>query len=135
MKLRLLMPILGVTTVLALLYVQEKVILVAEGYQVEDLRHRKDELLDQHRVLQYNVLALQSPVILNKRLARQNVQLTAPQNVEMLQSEKRWKATVPQQHELQIHKMNWFQQARQLVVGWVESDRQAEARPAIEGRD
>ena len=134
MKLRLVMPILGATTVLALVYVQEKVILVAEGYQVEALRHQKDELLDQHRVLQYNVLALRSPVILNKRLAKQNVQLTAPQNVEVLQSAREWKTAVPAQQEPQIQKMNWFQQARQLVVGWVESDRQAEARPAIEDR-
>ncbi len=135
MKLRLLMPILCLVTLLALVYVQEKVILVAEGYQVEDLRHQRDELLDQHRVLQYNVCALQSPVILNKRLARQNVQLTAPQNVEVLQSSREWRTTAPQPHELRIQKMNWFQQARQLVVGWVETDRQAEARPAIEGRD
>ncbi len=135
MKLRLLMPILCLVTLLALIYVQEKVVLVAEGYQLEELRRQRDEILDQHRVLQYNVLALQSPVILNKRLARQNVQLTAPQNVEVLQSSRQWKATAPQQHELRIQRMNWFQQAKQLVVGWVETDRQAEARPAIEGRD
>ncbi len=135
MKLRFLMPVLGLTTLLALVYVQEKVILVAEGYQVEDLRHQRDELLDQHRVLQYNVLALQSPVILNKRLARQNVQLTAPQNVEVLHSAREWRTAAPQQQEPLGRRMNWFQQAKQLVVGWVEMGRQAEARPALEDRD
>ena len=76
--------VLILSTCLALGYVQQRVWLITLGYQVERLVAQRDDFLDQHRVLVYNVLALQSPVILDERLAQRDVQLTPPKAVEVL---------------------------------------------------
>ena len=72
------------STVMALVYVQQRIGLITLGYQVEKMHSVRDDLLDQYRVLQYNVLALQSPVILDERLAQRDVQLTPPKAIEIL---------------------------------------------------
>ncbi len=71
-------------TALALGLVHQKVDLIRLGYEVEGLGHARDDLLDQHRVLQYNVLTLQSPVILQERLAQRDVLLAPPRTVEIV---------------------------------------------------
>ncbi|MBI3616141.1 MAG: hypothetical protein HY211_06460 [Candidatus Omnitrophica bacterium] len=115
---------LGLATVLALGYVQQRVMLVTVGYELEKLRCLKDDLLDQNRVLNYNVLTLQSPVILNRRLEEHQVQLKPPKAVEILvprdllaEGLRRGEAT------------SWIQRTRELAVRWLGSTRQAEAKP------
>ncbi len=116
---------LVLSTVLALGVVQQRVVLVTLGYEVEKLRGLKDDLLDQNRVLNYNVLTLQSPVILNRRLEESRVQLAPPKEVEFL---------VPQTGALfsgPPEGVRWdlWAKTRELAVRWLGSGRQAEARP------
>ncbi len=125
---------LGISACLALGYVQQRVTLVHRGYEVERLRHLKDDLLDQHRVLQYNVLTLRSPVILSRRLARVDVELTPPQHVEVLpKPTQRRVAPHPNQTSVQTLP-GWIQRCKELATRWLEGDRQAVAEPAQEGR-
>jgi hypothetical protein len=129
MKFRWFFLWLAMTTCLALVYVQQRVVLVTEGYRVEALRRTKEELLDQHRVLHYNVLTLQSPIILSKRLEDGDVQLNPPQHVEILHRQMVPYPTSLQRVEAGAVKPTWVQQARRLAVGVLGVDRQAEAKP------
>ncbi|MBI1952595.1 MAG: hypothetical protein HYS41_00535 [Candidatus Omnitrophica bacterium] len=79
---------LSLLTVLALFHVQMGVGLIALGYRVEALHRQREQLLDLHRVLQYNVLTLRSPAIISGRLKRQAIELVAPQEVEVLQRQE-----------------------------------------------
>lgn len=125
---------LVIGTGLALGYVQQRVTLVSLGYQVEKLRHAKEELLDQRRVLHYNVLALQSPVILNQRLVKRDVKMAPPQRVEVVAratdgKELEWTRTAWLNSQ-----PTWFDQVRQMAAGWITGGREAEAKPALEDR-
>lgn len=116
---------LVLATVLALGVVQQRVVLVTLGYEIEKLRGLKDDLLDQNRVLNYNVLTLQSPVILNRRLEEKQVQLAPPKAIEVL---------VPQAGVLfsrppESIRRDLVAATRELVVRWLGSGRQAEAKP------
>ncbi|PIQ81853.1 MAG: hypothetical protein COV76_06805 [Candidatus Omnitrophica bacterium CG11_big_fil_rev_8_21_14_0_20_64_10] len=77
----------ALVTALALGYVHQQVCLIGAGYRVESLREEKEELLDRNRVLHYNVFALRSPVILEKRLASASVLLVPPLEVVALPKE------------------------------------------------
>ena len=122
---------LVLTTFLALTYVQQRVVLITEGYRVEALRHQKEDLLDQHRVLQYNVLTLRSPAILSQRLAHRDVQLTPPQQVEVLRSVVKSTPIVQPQVGQMPTQPNMLRQAGKLAARWLENGRQAEAEPAL----
>lgn len=121
-------------TFLALGYVQQRVSLVSLGYDVEALASRRDDLLDQHRVLHYNILALQSPVILDERLARQAVQLAPPADVQVVTT--RWVSTppVPEWRVPLASEASWWRQALRQSARWFEDGRQAVAAPAKEER-
>ncbi len=121
---------LGLLTVLALSYVQQRVALVGLGYEVENLRRTREELLDQHRVLQYNVLTLRSPVILSRRLARREVTLTPPRVVEQLPRQRVSQPTAP----ATVQPLKVPPSGQPLIWGrlmrWLESGRQAQAQPS-----
>ena len=123
---------LSLVTVLALGYVQQRVWLIGLGYQVESLRHAKEDLLDQHRVLQYNVLTLQSPVILNQRLARRDVHLAPPQRVEVLTSVMGVSSLPVVPHETDQAGQGLLRAAGRLAVRVLEGDQKAVAEPAAE---
>lgn len=125
---------IGLATLLALGVVQQRIALISLGYRVEQLRHLREDLLDQHRVLQYNVLTLESPVILYRRLAKGQVELAPPKVVEVMASQPQVNPspTVPQGPKPLISRMNWFEQALGVAVRWMEGIRPAEAEPALE---
>ncbi len=126
---------LSLVTCLSLVYVQQRISLVTLGYQVESLRHKRDDLLDQHRVLNYNVLTLQSPMILNKRLERQSVQLTVPQHVEVVHHPGPPVLMALQGEESVARGPSWLlQEAKRMAGNWLEMGRQAEAKPVLEER-
>lgn len=122
---------LGVAAFAALGVVQQQVALIQLGYQVESFRHRREELLDQHRVLQYNVLTLRSPVILNQRLARRDVRLSSPAAVEVLSSHAEPSPTTQPWKEVGKPEPSWWQGAVRLASHWLGGGRQAEAEPAL----
>jgi len=128
---------LVLSTVLALGVVQQRVALVTLGYEVEKLRGLKDDLLDQNRVLNYNVLTLQSPVILNRRLEESQVQLAPPKEVEFLVPQAGALFSGPPEsvrrdltaEGLRKSEPTWAKATRELAVRWLGSGRQAEAKP------
>lgn len=123
---------LTLVTALGLLYVHERVILVTTGYRVEALRSLKDDLLDQHRVLHYNVLTLQSPVILNQRLTSARVELTPAQNVEVVgEAVPRVFGAAAKPSADSFSPFDWVKPLRQLAFRWLVGNRQAVAEPAL----
>lgn len=123
-----------VTTVLALGYVQQRVWLITLGYEVETMNSVRDDLLDQYRVLQYNVLALQSPVILDERLARRDVQLAPPKTVEILPPRLGARPAGLLVTALSQPEPSWWQSAFRRGTQWFEAGQQAIAEPAKEER-
>jgi len=117
---------LVVGTVFALGYVQQRVCLVRLGYDVESAAAVRDELLDQNRVLQYNVLALQSPVILEERLARSEVWLAPPAAVEVLSPLIPTASSVPPWGGSAGSEPSWFDQALTFAGRWLEREARAE---------
>ena len=122
------------TTVLALGYVQQRIWLITLGYRVESMSSVRDDLLDQYRVLNYNVLALQSPVILDERLARRDVQLTPPKAIEILPPRLGTAPPGPVLSLLSQPEPSWWKQALRQGTRWLEDGRQAIAEPAREER-
>ena len=124
---------LVVSTLLALGVVQQRVSLVAMGYDVEALGSQRDDLLDQHRVLHYNVLALQSPVILDERLARQAVQLAPPAEIQVVTPRLSLAPAVSMWSGPPVlEASSWWKQALRQSARWLENGRQAVAAPAKE---
>ena len=122
-------------TLLALGYVQQRVWLITLGYQVESMSSARDDLLDQYRVLHYNVLALQSPVILDERLAQRDVQLTPPKAIEILPPRLGTHPSGPVLSSLPPPEHpTWWKQAFEQGTRWLENGRQAVAAPAGEER-
>ena len=117
------------STCLALGYVQQRVWLITLGYQVERLSAQRDDLLDQHRVLHYNVLALQSPVILDERLAQRDVQLTPPKAVEVLPHRLEVSPPGSAWRGISQPEPSWWKQAWKQGSRWLEDGRQAIAEP------
>lgn len=114
-------------------YVQQRVIQVSLGYRVEQLRHLKDDLLDQHQVLHYNVLTLQSPVILSQRLARSDVQMAPPKLVEVVVPRAQLVPVAQPGQGPTPSRDDWLAQVKRLSARWLAGGRQAEAEPVIEG--
>lgn len=125
---------LGLATLLALGYVQQRVWLITLGYQVEKTHSLRDDLLDQYRVLHYNVLALQSPVILDERLARRDVQLAPPKAIEILPPRLGARPSGPVLSAPPEAPPSWWKQALRQGAQWFEEGRQAVAEPAREER-
>ena len=117
---------------LALGYVHQKVCLVTLGYRVEALGRQRDELLDQHRVLNYNVLALRSPVILEERLAQQNIQLAPPKTIEVLSPPPRAVPSVSMLHGVVGPVPSMWRRVLELAANWLGNGQQAVAEPAGE---
>lgn len=125
--------VLTVVTLMALTYVQQRVTLVAMGYEVEKLRRVKEDLLDQHRVLQYNVLTLQSPVILSQRLTHRDVVLSPPEHIEVLNRQIQRPISPPEaQKQARASEVPWMEHLKQIAVRWLEGDKTAVAQPALE---
>ncbi len=125
---------LVLATLLALGYVQQRVWLITLGYRVESMSSARDDLLDQYRVLHYNVLALQSPVILDERLAQRDVQLTPPKAIEILPPRLGTPLPGPALSLLPQPEPSWWKQALREGTRWLEEGRQAIAEPAKEER-
>lgn len=124
---------LSLATLMALAAVQQRVWLITLGYEVERLNSVRDDLLDQHRVLNYNVLTLRSPVILEERLSRQNVQLAPPSAVEILTPRSGTRPSAPAWEGWVKSEPSWLEQVLTFAARWAEEGRHAVAEPAKEG--
>ena len=120
------LTMLGAAGLLAMGVVQQRVALVTVGYEVEELRRLKDDFLDQNRVLQYNVLILQSPMVLDRRLARSHVQLAPPEGIELLTHPARLLPTRPVKPV--AVQPTGLGRTQGLALRWLGEGRQAEAK-------
>ena len=118
-------------TLLSLGVVQQRVALVLAGYEVERISLDRDDLLDRHRVLNYNVLTLRSPVILNHRLAQRRVELAPPRVVEVLAAQSVAQGP-PSSTPLGALAPRWARQTIALTLYWLGGSRQAVAEPIQE---
>ena len=119
-------------TVLALGLVHQKVDLIRLGYEVEGLGHARDDLLDQHRVLQYNVLTLQSPVILQERLAQRDVLLGPPRTVEIVPVLTPAGPLAPSAEGMTALEPSVWEKALRFAMSWFGGGPQAVAEPVRE---
>ena len=127
---------LALVTLLALVYVQQRVWLIGIGYEVERLSSTRDDLLDQHRVLDYNVLTLRSPMILEERLSRRNVQLAPPTSVEVF-SPLHGSITpqAPAWDAWAKSEPSWLERVLTFASHWVGEGPRAIAEPANDQHD
>ena len=117
---------------LLLAYVWLQVTLISCGYKVEALKESETQLLDQHRVLQYNVLILRSPVILSKRLGESQIQLKPPRAVETLPGRGVLHPLLPLIPAVSPQGVapTFLARASSTLIRWLGGARQAEAEPA-----
>lgn len=125
---------LGLATVMALCYVQQRVWVITLGYDVERMGSLRDDLLDQHRVLNYNVLALRSPVILEERLSRKNVQLIPPTAVEVLSPRSGTVPPAPTWEGWVQSEPSWLERVLTFARRWAQEGPHAVAEPAKDGQ-
>ena len=76
----------GVGTAIALVYTHQQITLIEASYAVERQARLKEDMLDQHRILLYNVLTLQAPQLLEQRLARREIALVSPRRIAWVTS-------------------------------------------------
>lgn len=122
-----------IITALALGCVHAKICLIRLGYDVESLQRRRDEILDQNRVLQYNVLTLRSPVILGERLAQRDIRLIPPAAVEVVVPTLEARPSAPFMKAAVKPAMPFWERALRLAVGWLGVNRQAVAQTVRNG--
>ncbi len=120
---------LFLTTLMGLGVVGQRVALVTAGYTVEEISLERDDLLDQHRVLNYNVLTLRSPVILNQRLAQFDVKLAPPRAVEIVHSRTGAVPDLAAANRIIPSVAHWLRQTFQTALAWMGEGRQAVAEP------
>jgi hypothetical protein len=74
---------MGLVTLIALLYVKQQLEVVTISYDITSCEQQLGKLLDQHKSLKYNVLALKSIEDLENKLRTHNVVLafTQPEQV------------------------------------------------------
>lgn len=125
---------LATLTALGLGVVHQQTCLVMQGYEVERLSSRRDDLLDQHRVLNYNVLALRSPVILKERLAQLEIELAPPRRVEVLAARSRTAPGVLSSLTGQnpLPGLDWVRRSIRVALGWFAGAPQARAEPSAQ---
>lgn len=119
-------------TILLLVYVRLQVGLISSGYRLESLKECEAQLLDQRRVLHYNVLILRSPVILSKRLGERKIQMKPPRAVDIVPGMgefDRTRAPLPVRFP-QTVAPTLLRQASSTVTRWLEGARKAQAEPA-----
>ena len=74
-------------TFIALLYVNQQVLIYQMGVKVKENHKIYSELVDHNRILVYNVLNLKSPVSLERRLLSKKVELDMPHKWQVVRLE------------------------------------------------
>lgn len=67
-----------IITLVALMYVNQKVALIRLSYDIKEKERLHSELLDRNKILLYNVKHLESPARLERVLLAQNLKLEVP---------------------------------------------------------
>lgn len=84
MKLSKFLFIMVIITIVSVVYVQQQISLLKLSYQIKDKEKSLQELLDKNKILMYNILALEAPASLEKRLIVKNVRLEMPQEWQLV---------------------------------------------------
>jgi len=70
--------IVSIATVFCLLYVHQQLMLVKLSYQLKDNQKKYSNLLDQNKIIKYNIACLKSPKKVEDMLAAENIKLVMP---------------------------------------------------------
>ena len=117
---KFLLTLIFVTT-LSICYVHQQIELVKHSYEVRSNQQKLNDLLDQTRILQYNVIALETPVNLEKRLEANDVNLIQPQRGQVVHIAGR----NTREDELREKKSGVYSFFKSLTLG-----REAQAEPS-----
>lgn len=71
-------------TLMSLVFVHQQIEIIKQGYKMQSSQKQFNELLDQNSMLEYNVIALKSPHILESRLASSNIQMVLPERWQVV---------------------------------------------------
>ena len=70
--------IVSIVTILSLLYVHQQLTLVKLSYRLKDNQKKYSNLLDQNKIIKYNIACLKSPKKVEDALAAENIKLVMP---------------------------------------------------------
>lgn len=84
MNLSKFLTIVVMITMASLFYVHQEIELVKQSYEVQTNQQKVNDLLDQNRILKYNVSALKAPFNLEDRLAANNIKLVSPERWQVV---------------------------------------------------
>jgi hypothetical protein len=73
-----------IITIIALLYVNQQILIYQIGLRIKENYQIYSRLVDQNRILEYNVLNLKSPVNLENRLSSKRIELRMPQRWQVV---------------------------------------------------
>jgi len=71
-------------TAISLAYVHQEMELVKFSYKVQSSQKTLDGLLDQNRLLEYNVIALETPVNIERQLKANRIELVLPKREQVV---------------------------------------------------
>lgn len=71
-------------TVISLFLVHQEIQIIKYSYEVRENQQRLDDLLDQNRVLKYNVIVLKAPFNLENRLQANDIKLVLPERWQVV---------------------------------------------------
>ncbi len=121
MKLTKFLITLVFVTTFSVCYVHQQIELVKHSYELRSNQQKLECLLDQTRILQYNVIALKAPVNLEKRLEANDVDLVQPQRGQVVRIAGRNTG----EDELRKEKSGVYSFFKSLTLG-----REAQAEPS-----
>ncbi len=108
-------------TVIALVYVNQQVLIYQMGLRVKENHRVYSKLVDRNKILGYNVLNLKSPVTLETRLLAKKVDLNMPRKWQVVKLDSSPEDVI---HKDKVKKRGLF--ASLFIVG-----REAEASPNV----
>jgi len=111
-------------TLVALSFTHQQILLIESRYAVQERAQRRAELLDQHNILLYNVLTLQSPQALEQRLARNEIELVKPLRTARMGSPSSISADAREQARASL-----LDEGRRLIARLLTPEATAEAEP------
>ena len=84
MKISRFLTLVVLITGISLFYVHQQIELIKFSYKIQSHQHRLDDLLDQNRILKYNVIALKTPFSLENRLRQSDIEMILPERWQVV---------------------------------------------------
>ena len=88
MRLSKYLTVLGVLTVVSLIYTHQQFLLIKANYNIKNMEIELTQLLDRHKKLMYNVSTLESPATLEVRLRDEGFKYSIPRRWAVIRGER-----------------------------------------------